>query len=303
MQGGRATGAVQNGAMERPRPGGITWTIAGERIAVLTWPRAILLQLAHPLVAAGVAQHSGFRTSRFAPFVRLHATVRTMRELTFGTNDQAAAAVQRILGIHDRVNGALAGDAGAHARGARFSAHDPDLLLWVHATLIESHVRILEHVLRPFTANERDGYCRETASLAIVLGAARADVPTTWRQLQDYMTAEIESGRVAVGADARALAPAILRPPMGWLVWPLQHALELVTVGSLPAAIRADYGLAWDAKRERRRRQVLTIARRLRRFTPDWMARWPEARLATDPRTPLLAARGSERCTDSRRSG
>ena len=269
--------------MERPSPGGITWTIAGERLALLAWPRAILLQLAHPMVAAGVAQHSSFRASPFAPFTRLHATVGAMRRLTFGTDEEAGAVVRRILGIHDRVNGTLHEAAGTHAGGTRYSAHDPALLLWVHATLVDSHVRILEQVLRPFTPNERDRYCRETAPLAVVLGATPHDVPRTWPQLQDFITAQIESGSVTVGADARTLGPAVLRPPLGWLVWPLQYAGELVTVGSLPASIRDGYGFCWNARRERRRQRLVATLRALRRLTPDLIARWPEARRVRPP--------------------
>jgi uncharacterized protein (DUF2236 family) len=268
--------------MERPSPGGITWTIAGERLALLAWPRAILLQVAHPLVAAGVAEHSSFRASPFAPFARLHATVGAMRQLTFGTDEEAAEVVRRILGIHDRVNGTLREGAGTHAGGTRYSAHDPALLLWVHATLLDSHVRILEELLRPFTTEERDRYCRETAAFASVLGATPDDVPRTWRELQDFIAAQIESGRVAVGADARALAPAILRPPFGWLVWPLQSAGELVTIGSLPPAIQSGYGFTWNARRARRRQRVLATLRRLRPLTPDLVARWPEARRARE---------------------
>jgi len=271
---------VENESMERPSPGGMTWTIAGERVAVLAWPRAILLQLAHPLVAAGVAQHSGFRSSPLAPFARLHATVSAMRQLTFGTDEQAAAVVRRIIGVHDRVNGTLGEGAGPHAGGARYSAHDPALLLWVHATLLDSHVRILEQILRPFSPEELDGYCREAVPFAVVLGANAADVPSTWRQLQDLIAGQIESGHVTVGADARALAPAILRPALGWLVWPLQAAGELVTAGSLPPAIRHGYGFTWSASRERRRQRVLATLRALRTVTPDALARWPEARQA-----------------------
>jgi uncharacterized protein (DUF2236 family) len=256
----------------------MTWTIAGERLALLAWPRAILLQLAHPLVAAGVAQHSGFRASPFAPFARLHATVGAMRQLTFGSDDEAAAVVRRILGVHDRVKGTLREGAGTHAGGARYSAHDPALLLWVHATLLDSHVRILEQILRPFSAEERDAYCREAAPFAVMLGATPADVPRTWQQLQDFISTEIDSGRVTVGADARALAPAILRPAASWVVWPLQLAGELVTTGSLPPAIRSGYGFAWNASRERRCQRVLATLRALRGVTPDGLARWPEAR-------------------------
>jgi uncharacterized protein (DUF2236 family) len=265
-------------AMEQPARGGITWTIAGERAAVLAWPRAILLQLAHPLVAAGVAQHSGFRASPLAPFTRLHATIGAMRQLVFGTDDVAAAAVRRILGVHDRVTGTLHDSVGPHAGGARYSAHDPELLLWVHATLLDSHVRILEPVLRAFTRDERDRYCRETAPFAVILGARSADVPRTWRQVQDYLNAQLASGRVTVGADARALAPAILRPPFGRFVWPLQRAGELLTVGSLPSAIRDAYGFTWNDARQRRHERVLATLRAVRARTPDLIARWPEAR-------------------------
>jgi uncharacterized protein (DUF2236 family) len=263
--------------------GGITWTIAGERLALLAWPRAILLQVAHPLVAAGVAQHSSFRSSPFAPFARLHATVGAMRRLTFGTDAEAEAVVRRILGIHDRVNGTLREAAGAHAGGTPYSAHDPALLLWVHATLLDSHVRILEQLLRPFTADERDCYCRETASFAVVLGAAPDAVPRTWRQLQDFIAAQIESGAVSVGAEARALGASILRPAFGRLVWPLQYAGELVTVGSLPPAIRDGYGFVWNGRRERRRQRVIAMVRALRTLTPDLIARWPEARRVRAP--------------------
>lgn len=275
---GHAPAACTPLPASRPRPGGITWTIAGERLALLAWPRAILLQLAHPLVAAGVAEHSGFRASMFAPLARLHATVSAMRQLTFGTDEEAVATVQRILAVHDRVNGTLPAAAGAHAQGTPYSAHDPALLLWVHATLLDSHVRALEPVLGPFSPEDLDVYCRETAPFAVALGAAESDVPRTWRRLQDYMTTEIAGGQVVVGADARALAPAVLRPAVGRAVWPLQAVGELVTVGLLPCSIRDGYGFTWDATRERRMRRVLAMLRALRARTPDGIARWPEAR-------------------------
>lgn len=266
------------GSMERPPVGGITWTIAGERLAILAWPRAILLQMAHPLVAAGVAQHSGFRDSPLAPFDRLRATVGAMRQLTFGTDEEAAATLRRIAGVHDRVNGTLHASAGVHASGTRYSAHDPALLLWVHATLIDSHIRILEPLVRPFTPDERDRYCREAAPYAVLLGATSADVPRSWADLQAFMAAQIAGGVVSVGADARALAPAILRPPVSRLVWPLPAVGELVTVGSLPPAIRDGYGFGWTDARERRFQRALSTLRRVRAVAPDAVARWPEAR-------------------------
>ena len=256
----------------------MTWTIAGERLALLAWPRAILLQLAHPLVAAGVAQHSGFRSSPFAPFARLHATVGAMRQLTFGTDDEAAAVVRRILGVHDRVNGTLRERTGPHESGQRYSAHDPALLLWVHATLLDSHVRILEEILRPFTTQELDSYCREAAPFAVMLGARpggraahvaaaaglhrRADrerARDRRRRCPGARAGDPAAGvRLARLADAacrragdRRLAAA--RDP-GWLRVHLERH-----PGTAPAARARD-------------------AAALRAVTPDSFARWPEAR-------------------------
>lgn len=201
-----------------------------------------------------------------------------MRQLTFGSDEAAASTVRKILSIHDRVNGVLRQTTGTYPAATRYSAHDPALLLWVHATLIDSHVRILEPILRAFTTAERDRYCREAAPFAELLGADSGAVPRTWHQLQDYMSAQIGGGHVVVGVDARELAPAILHPRYSRLLWPLRNAMELVTVGSLPLAIRDGYGFTWDAARERRRHRVLGNLNRVRAITPDSLARWPEAR-------------------------
>jgi uncharacterized protein (DUF2236 family) len=225
-----------------------------------------------------VAAHSEFRDSRLAPYSRLHATVSAMRALAFGTDQQAEAALAGILRIHDRVHGALETQVGRHAAGARYSAHDPALLLWVHATLIDSGARLHDQVVRPLSSAERDEYCRDSAAITVALGAVAEDVPRDWASLQRYIEQEIASGRVAVGEQARALGRDVLRPPLGWTMWPLQRAAELVTIGSLPDAIRDQYGFDWSAARSRRRDRTIAALRRARSVTPGALARWPDAR-------------------------
>lgn len=262
----------------RPPRDGITGLLLGERLALLAWPRAILLQLAHPLVGAGVSDHSTFRSGRTAPVTRLHSTVRTMRRLTFGSDTEADAALSAIERIHTRVHGTLPDAVGVHAAGTRYSAHDPALLLWVHATLIDSHVRVLEELLRPISPEERDTHCRETAAFAVALGASKAEVPATWDALQEYITGQIARNVVCVSPQARNLVPAVLRPPLWWAAWPAQRVGELITVGLLPDPIRTQYGFAWNDERERRMRRVLRRLSRARRWMPEAVARWPEAR-------------------------
>ena len=112
--------------------------INAERLVLLGWTRAILLQLAHPLIAAGVYDHSSFRAAPFAAASRLHATIRAMLTLSFGTDAEREHALHGIRTIHTRVNGHLRHAVGVFPAGARYSAEDPALVLWVHLTLIES---------------------------------------------------------------------------------------------------------------------------------------------------------------------
>jgi len=117
----------------RAGPDSITWKVNREMIVVAGWGRAILLQLAHPAVAAGVHHHSSFRGSLLSSFRRLRATVGAMLSLTFGDAEQMITTAARVNAIHDRVRGTI----GA-CPGKAYTAHDPDLQRWVHATLLES---------------------------------------------------------------------------------------------------------------------------------------------------------------------
>jgi uncharacterized protein (DUF2236 family) len=178
---------VQNDSMERPSPGGMTWTIAGERVARAGLAAGDPAPARASAGRAGVAQHSGFRSSPLAPFARLHATVSAMRQLTFGTTT-GGGVVRRIIG-RPRSRERTLGEAPVRTRAPRYSAHDPALLLWVHATLLDSHVRILEQILRPFSPDELDATAARRCPSRRCSAPTAADVPSTWRQLQDLIAA------------------------------------------------------------------------------------------------------------------
>ncbi len=161
--------------------------INAERVVLAGWSRAILLQLAHPLVAQGVADHSTFRAGLFTAAVRLHHTVQAMRHLTFGGEARARLALDGILAIHRRVNGTLRGAVGPYPAGTAYSAEDPALVLWVHATLLDSLPIVYAELVQPLSAGELDAWCMESAPVARALGAGD-DVPTSWATLQAYLT-------------------------------------------------------------------------------------------------------------------
>jgi uncharacterized protein (DUF2236 family) len=267
-------------------PINVAWRVNAERVLLLGWSRAILMQLAHPLVAAGVAEHSTFRGGPLAAVSRLHHTVRAMLSLTFGDAEARAATLEVIRGIHRRVHGRLPQTVGPFAAGTPYSAEDPALLLWVHVTLVESMLLIYERVVTPLSPAERDAYCAEGASIAIALGARDDEVPRTWEALRSSIDATLASGALAVGAQARELANAVLTPPIAFAVWPAARINRLITIGLLPSPVRADYGFASDARAARRLERAWRLLRAARALTPITLAYWPDARRPRH-RTPL----------------
>ena len=248
-----------------------------ERLVLLGWSRAILLQLAHPLVAAAVADHSTVREGRLTAAYRLHHTVRSMLALTFGTPAERDATLALIKGIHRRVNGILREDAGTFRAGTPYSAEDPALLLWVHATLLESIPLVYERLVAPLSDEDRNTYCREAAPIVRALGASQG-APESWRDLQAYLERMYDSGAIAVSRQAREVAATVLTPPFAWLLAPAARVNRLVTVGLLPSRIREEYGLGWSSRDQQAMERWLETIRAVRRITPDAIALWPASR-------------------------
>lgn len=255
----------------------VSQRVNAERIVVLGWPRAILMQLAHPLVAAGVADHSSFRTSRVTAVKRLHYTIRAMLALTFGDDQGRRTALEGIRTIHRRVHGTLRHATGIFPAGTRYSAEDPDLVLWVHATLLETLPLVYDLLVGPMTPGERDAYCAEAAIVAIDLGARPAEVPRTWTETADYLTRMYATGAIAVGRDGMDLQAAVLSP-LGALAAPAAWMNRLLTGGLLPSPIRTQYGWTWSDRDARSFRGLTTAIRAGRRLAPAPVALWPEAR-------------------------
>jgi uncharacterized protein (DUF2236 family) len=269
----------------------VAWKVNCETVLLLGWGRAVLLQLAHPLVAAGVAEHSLFVREPHGRVKRLRQTVQAMLDLIFGTAEQAQHAADGINHIHDYVHGTLAAPAGRFPAGTHYSAHDPELLRWVQATLLESFPLTYERFVGPLSAEERDRYCREASGLEPLLLVPPGFFPPNTAELYAYMDEMVASGQIVVTDTARQLAREVLRPPLPSLppplaalfqplVWPLTWLAALPTIGLLPPSIRRAYGFRWT----RWHAFVLTIMSRAIRLllplTPPFLRFWPVAREA-----------------------
>lgn len=270
-------------------------TINGEMVVLLGWGRAILMQLAHPLVAQGVSDHSLFGREAGQYVQRVRRTVGAMLTLTFGTDEEARAVAARINAIHARVEGTLQTAAGIYPAGTPYSARDPELLLWVHATLIDSLPLAYEQFVGPLTEAQKDGYCAEAAAAAPLLDLPERMTPASVSALQAYMRAMTEGGAIEVTEPARRIAGLLLAPPIG-VAAPFYRLARLATIGLLPPAIRDGYGFTWTAQQDRRLRRLSAAIRRVRSLTPRVVHEWPSARRfqAAPPLDPLVDTRRGE---------
>ena len=260
--------------------GRMTWRIHRERVLLAGWGRAILLQIAHPKVARGVAEHSEFATEPWGRFRRLHRTLSAMLALTFGSEEDATTAAARINAIHDRVHGRLDAAAGGLDAGDAYSAHDPELLTWVHATLIDSFLLTYRLFVGPVTASEADRYCDEVSGIEPALGIPAGRLPRTERRLREYLDTMLAGGSIEVTDTARRLSREIISPPAPVLVRPALRLAALPAVGLLPAGLRAAYGLPWDGRRERALRVMTATTRGLLPLVPPPLRYWAVARRA-----------------------
>ena len=263
---------------ERPGEGSISWQVNREIVAVAGWGRAILLQLAHPAVAAGVHDHSSFRGSLRASFRRLHSTVGAMLQITFGDTEQMISAAAGINAIHDRVRGQV-----SPREGDTYSAHDPELQRWVHATLVQSIPMTFELLVRPLTGDERDRYCAESTIMEPLLGMPSGWLPRTAAEMDRYIESMLNGGRLAVTDTSRALARAVLYPPYWRLGWPAFRFMQLLTIGTLPPSIRAAYGFTWRERDARAFSRWLRLLRTTLRVLPAFVRHWPASRSAAAP--------------------
>jgi uncharacterized protein (DUF2236 family) len=245
-------------------------TVAGrvnaETSLLLGGGRALLLQLAHPMVAAGVADHSGFRGD---PFHRLANTLDLTLTVSFGDERQRPAAAARVTETHRRVTG---------TRGSRpYRALDPELLLWVHATLVDTALATYERFVGAIAAGDQERYHEEMKRQAVAFGVAAQRLPGSLKDFRRYVDEMVAS--LEITEEARQLSGRVLRPPSPPLLRPVVAVMRFVTVGLLPERIRDGYGLAWGPRRES---AFATLATGIRGgvvpHLPDIWRRWPHAR-------------------------
>lgn len=258
-------------------PDSITWRVNREQALLVGGGCALLLQLAHPLVAAGVADHSDFKAD---PLKRLRRTLDATLGIVFGTTKEAEGCAATIRSVHARVHGSLGADTGRFPAGTPYRAEDPPLLEWVQATLIDTAIRTYELLFRPLTRAERDRYCAEASGIAVRLGVPDGQMPATYDAFDERYRARIASDEIAIGREAHDLARAVLAPKLRFVPRPVFAPLGLITVGLLPPEVRERYGFRWSPARERAFRAGSMAIGRTAKALPSRLRLFPQARAA-----------------------
>jgi uncharacterized protein (DUF2236 family) len=208
---------------------------------------AVLLQVAHPLVAAGVAQHSDYHEDLWS---RLARTLRALYLITFGTKAEADRAGAAVQAVHAHVDGTIPVALGPFPAGTPYSACDPELMLWVHATLVEASLSVYKRFERRLSPDEQERYYQDMALVAQIFGTQTEVIPRTLAEFRDYFAAQIASPTITVTALAAEIAAVILDAPLPAPLRMLAPAHRLATAAQLPPRIRSEYGLRWTPLHE-----------------------------------------------------
>jgi uncharacterized protein (DUF2236 family) len=248
-------------------PGSMTWRVNGEAVLLLGGGRALILQVAHPKVAAGVAEFSNYRQD---PWGRLYRTLDVTLKIAFGDPRASRAAADRLRRAHHRV-------VGTDDRGEPYRALDPDLLLWVHATLIDIALTIYERYVAALTPREREVYYGEMKTLGEAYSIPSSAMPADHAAFRRYWALMLAEG-LGITDTTHDVADALLRPDLPRLAWPAIEAIRLVTTGTLPEPLRDELGLGWGPGRERLLGASQLAIRRLLPALPALLHRFPNAR-------------------------
>jgi uncharacterized protein (DUF2236 family) len=232
--------------------------VSGESALLFGGGRALLLEVAHPLVAAGVARHSSFRTD---PFGRLQRTLDAMSKLTFGDRAAALAAARFVERAHGRVHGVLGHAVGCFGPDTRYDGRDPELVRWVWATLVDTSLLVYEELVEPLDAAARESFFAGQRVLARLLGVPEDRVPAGYDAFRRYFDGMLAGDELVVGDEAREIAQAVLHPA----AVPGAGRVRLLTAALLPERLRREFGLPWDAERAARYEGLRESVRRLRR--------------------------------------
>lgn len=262
---------VEEAAELVPRPGSAVWRYAGDARLLTTAGYALLLQVSHPTVGAGVSEHSDFKAD---PWGRLFRTLDYTYSMTYGGPRLAKEIGARVFELHKGIK-------GVKPDGERYHALEPDAYAWVHATLAESIVTGNRRFGLRMPLEEIERFWSEWRELGRLVGVRTDELPETWSGFRTYferMVSERLEDTEAVH-DVLVTLSSPARPPHPLLndtTWrvarlPMARVTSLATMGLLPARLRKRFGVNWSRTQELELRALGAASRAATPLMPEWL--------------------------------
>jgi uncharacterized protein (DUF2236 family) len=269
-------------------PDSESWRVNREGVLLLaSGPRALLLQLAHPLIAEGVNQHSDFRRD---PWTRLERTVRSYLRIVYGSSSLARQEIRRLNGFHRAIVGPIEDPANRARWGDHYDARDPELSLWVHATLVESVATAYEAWVEPLSPDARRRLYEESRPIGRAFGISDRLLPADVDAFDAYFAGMLApGGPVHPSPKARELARYVLHPTLdalvpvlGWVPPQLYAWLQWPAIALLPPRLRAEFEIPWGPEREAVAAWLKAGLQLGMAISPNRLRWFPQARRAYD---------------------
>lgn len=250
-------------------PDSVTWRYASDARLYLVMLYPLLLQVAHPTVAAGVRDYSDFDRR---PWSRLLRTLDYVSLLVYGGQD-AVVAGRRLRALHK-------GFQGVREDGRRYYALEPEAYAWVHATLLESYVAGHAQFGRPMNPAERERFYREYRGLGRLVGVRERDLPEDWAGFRAYFDTVLRTELVRTESVDRvihsvhnAAAPPAPVPDLVWraIRMPARWGMWIGGIGLMDPALRDRLAISWARGDELQFGALGAFTRRLERVMPPGM--------------------------------
>ena len=240
-------------------PRSASWRVHRHYTVMLGGARALLMQAAHPLVVAGARQTAMYERD---PWKRLERTLSQTYTVVFGTRAEALAASKRIDDIHGVIKGT------DPVTGLPYDARDPELLLWVHAALVDSFLLFERATVGALDDAGRQAFHEESMVSAELLRLPRERIPPTVAGLRDYIDQVAASGILRMSDGAATVAELIRNPPANVPQRKLWGLIGYLAFGTLPPALQALYGVSGGTLRAAGVRATLLAVRAARPLAP-----------------------------------
>ncbi len=240
-------------------PESVTWKIYREPGILIGSYKALLLQVAHPAVGAGVKIYSNFQKDYLG---RAYRTFLNMSSIFFGSCSLAKKTANHLHSMHYRICGSYIQRNGEEKK---FCANEPQLLTWILATLVATSIQAYD-LLRPaLTLEEKNRFIKEAQITAQLMGIPPGFFPESYESFVEYFTRVLESKQLEIGSTAEHLATDILRGPFPFL----RKANRLFATALLPKVLIEQYQLEWNKKLAQRFQNRMSFIRRFYSWWPD----------------------------------